>query len=498
MLRKISLFAVLLSALCVMGQQPPGENRQLPSKVERLGRAPVSNEVLKVKMPRPVEITLPNGLTLLVLEEHRLPTIQYTLWIKTGAISDPKDMPGLASFTADLLREGTGKRNSSQIASDLDEMGATFFADAAFGEDYTVVQSSGLSQSAEKLIGTMSEIVLNPSFPADELKKYASREKAALTQERSNPGFLARERFARAVYGDFPAAVQAPTNESLTNATPEALKAFHDKYYAPNNSILAIAGDVTQAKAAELAKKYFGDWKNHAVPASTAGQVPAPAKAKIYLVDRPDSVQSNIVAGGFSLRRTDPDFIALALVNRILGGGPAGRLFINLREEKGYTYGAYSNFSSHKFTGTFSANTEVRNAVTDGSLHELMFEFKRLRDEKVPQKELDEAKRSITASFALSLENLGGIVNRWMTVKYYGLPLDYWDKYPEQVAKLDASAVQRIARKYIDLDHMQIVVVGDAKHVREAVAKYGDTETYDAEGKPVPARTEAAPAPAAK
>lgn len=500
MLKKISLSAILLSALCAVGQQPgPGDSKQLPSKVERLNRAPVSNEVLKVKLPRPAEISLPNGLTLLVLEQHRLPTILCSLWIKNGAISDPKEMPGLASFTADLLREGTGKRSSSQIAGELDEMGATFNADAAFGENVTTIQASGLSQSADKLLDVMSDIVQNPGFPADELKKYVAREKASLIQLRSDPGFLARERFARAIYGDFPAAIQAPTVDSLTKTTAETLKAFHDKYYAPGNAILAIAGDVTQAQATELAKKYFGQWKNHPVPATTAGEVPAPSKAKIYLVDRPDSVQANILAGGLSLRRADPDYIPLALVNRILGGGPAGRLFINLREEKGYTYGAYSRFTSHHFPGTFVASTEVRNAVTDGSLHELMYELKRLRDEKVPQGELDEAKRSIVASFALSLENPAGIVERWMTVKYYGLPADYWDKYPDQVAKLDADAVQRTAKKYIDFDHLQLVVVGDAKHIHEAVAKYGQTEVYDAEGKPVPAKTEAAPAaPATK
>jgi zinc protease len=207
-------------------------------------------------------------------------------------------------------------------------------------------------------------------------------------------------------------------------------------------------------------------------------------------------VQANILAGGLSLRRTDPDFIPLTLTNRILGGGAAGRLFINLREEKGYTYGAYSGFSSHQFPGTFSANTEVRNAVTEGSLQELMKEMKRIRDEKVPQSELDEAKRSIVASFALSLENLSGIVGRWMSVKYYGLPMDYWDKYPDQVAKLDADAVQRTAKKYIDLDHLQLVVVGDAKQIRDAVAKYGETEVFDTEGKVVPAKTDAAPAAA--
>lgn len=489
MLKKLSLSAILLCAIFAVAQQPaPGDAKQLPSKIERLNRAPVSNEVLKVKLPRPVEITLPNGLTLLVLEQHRLPTVQYDLWIKNGAISDPKDMPGLASFTADLLREGTATLNSSQIASELDEMGATFNADAGFGDNLTTIGASGLSHSADKLMKVMSDIVLNPSFPAVELKKYVAREKAGLMQLRSNPGFLARERFAHAVYGDFPAAVQAPTAESLSKATPEELKAFHDKYYAPNNAILAIAGDLTQAQATALAKKYFGQWKKHPVPELATGKVPPPSKAQIYLVDRPDSVQANILAGGLSLRRADPDFIPLTLVNRILGGGAAGRLFVNLREEKGYTYGAYSRFSSHHFPGTFVANTEVRNAVTDGSLHELMYELKRLRDDKVPQNELDEAKRSITANFALSLENLGGVVNRWMTVKYYGLPIDYWDKYTDQVAKLDADAVQRTAKKYIDLDHLQLVVVGDARQIHDAVAKYGEIQEYNADGKPVPAK----------
>jgi zinc protease len=498
MLKK--LFSVTI-ALCLgtavlyaqQPQGPAGDTKQLPSKVQRLNKAPVNNEILKVKLPHPVEVTLPNGLTLLVLERHRLPTVYYDLWIKSGAMSDPKDTPGLASFTADLLREGTAKRNSTQIATELDELGATFGADAGFGSNLTTIQATGLSQSADKLMDVMSDIVLNPSFPADELQKYQRQEGARLFQQRSNPGFLARERFARAIYGDFPAAVQSPTVDSLKKASPEALKGFHDKYYAPNNAILAIAGDVTVAQATELAKKYFGAWKNHPIEGAGYGTVGAPAAAKVYLVDRPGSVQSNILAGGLSLRRSDPDYIPLAVTNRILGGGSAARLFANLREEKGYTYGAYSRVSSDLYPGSFVANTEVRNAVTDGSLHELMYEFKRLRDEKVPQGELDEAKRSIVSSFALSLENTAGIVNSWMAVKYYGLGNDYWDRYSDEIAKVDANTVQRIARKYVDLDHLQVVVVGDAKEVRDAVAKYGTVELFDADGKAAEAKAETAP-----
>jgi zinc protease len=500
MLKRIfALTLVALFAAVVSAQQPGGDSKQMPSKVTRLNHAPVSSDVLKVKLPHPAEFELPNGLTVLVLEQHRLPTVYAHLWIKSGALSDPKDAPGLASFTADLLLDGTAKRNSTQIATELDELGASFNANASFGSNLTTVQASGLSASADKLLDLMSDIVLNASFPADELEKYRRQEKARLVQLRANPGFLARERFAKAIYGDFPASVQAPTAESLQQATPEALKGFHDKYYAPNNSILALAGDISVAQAKELAAKYFGAWKNHPVPAPAVNNLPAPAAAKVLLVDRPGSVQSNILTGVSSLRRSDPDYIALTVANRVLGGGAAARLFVNLREEKGYTYGAYSRVSADLYPGTFTANTEVRNAVTDGSLHELMYELKRLRDEKVPAPELEDAKRSMVSSFALSLENPAGIVNSWMLVKYYGLKPDYWDKYSEEVAKVDPDTVQRMARKYIDLDHLQTIVVGDAGQVREAAAKYGTVEAFDADGKPLPAKAEPGPAsPATK
>ena len=483
------LLALCLAPACVFAQQPPSavDSQQLPSHVQRLNRVPVNQEILKVKLPHPKEAHLPNGLTVLVLEQHKLPTVSFNLWIKSGALSDPKDLPGLASFTADLLRQGTGKRTASQIALELDELGAIFNTGAGFGANLTTIGASGLASSSDKLMDLMSDAVLNPSFPADELANYVRREKTSLIQQRANPAFLARERFNKAVYGDFPAAILSPTTDSLQKTTPDVLKEFHHKYYAPNNAILGIAGDITMEQATALAKKYFGEWKNQALPAAPATNVAAPGAAKIYLVDRPGSVQSDILAGGLSLRRSDPDGIPLEIANRVLGGGSAARLFMNLREEKGYTYGAYSRVTSNIFPGTFAANTEVRNPVTDGSLHELLYELKRLREEKVPQAELENAKRSIVSGFALSLENPANVLTRWMEVRYYGLSADYWDHYSDEVAKVDADTVQRMARKYIDLDHLQIVVVGDAKDVREAVAKYGTIQVFNTEGKPVEA-----------
>ena len=468
------------------------DTKRIPSKVQRLNKVPINHEILKVKLPHPVEVTLPNGLSVLILEQHRLPTVSYSLWIKSGALSDPKDMPGLASFTADLL-DSTAKRDIIQIASELDEMGASFHADAAYGSNLTTITSSGLTESADKVMEIMSDIVLNARFPAGDLRAYQRRQGDRLFRQRVNPDFLARERFNRAIYGDFGAAILSPTPESLNKATPEALKAFHDKYYMPNNAILAISGDLTVTRATELAKKYFGEWKNRPVEAPVFGSVTGPVAAKTYLVDRPGSVQSNILAGGLSLRRSDPDRMPLWVANQILGGAPSARLFSNLREGKGYTYAAYSYVSSDLFPGVFVAKTEVRNNVTEPSLHELLYEFKRLRDEKVPQAELEEAKGSIVSSFALSLENPSRIAESWMAVKYYGLPADYYDKYSDQIAKIDADAVQRVARKYIDLDHLQVIVVGDAKQVRHGLAKDGTLEMFDAEGKALEAQSDAAP-----
>ena len=490
---------VCLSVGIAMAQQPaPGtaaaDERQLPSKVHRLNKAPINHDILQVKLPRPAEITLPNGLTILVLEQHRLPMVYYSLWIKSGALSDPEDMPGLALFTAHTLREGTAKRTVNQISAELDERDADFNADAAFGSNLTSITCSGLTESADKLMEIMGDLVLNASFPADGVHKYLRLERTRLFRQRTDPDFLARERFHRAVYGDFGASIIAPTLESILKATPEALKAFHDKYYVPNNAILAISGDLTVASATELAKKYFGEWKSRPVEAPAFGCVSCPAATKTYLVDRPGSVQSNILVGGLSLRRSDPDFKPFYVANRILGGASSARLFSNLREEKGYTYAAYSYINGNLFPGVFVASTEVRNNVTEASLHELIYEFKRLRDEKVSQSELEEAKSSIVSSFALSLENPDRIAESWMAVKYFGLPADYYDKYSDQIAKVDAEAVQRVARKYIDLDHLQIVVVGDAKQVREGVAKYGLLEMFGADGKAVETKTVAAPA----
>jgi zinc protease len=485
--------AVLVAAATALGQAGGGQEQHGSelSKVVRLNRAPVSNEVLKVHLPRPVVTKLPNGLTVLVLEQHKLPLVNFMLWIETGALSDPKDMPGLAGFTAEMLKEGTRHRTSAQLAADVDNIGATLTATAPFGSTHSSVTASGLAPSAGQILELMSDAVLNPAFPSDELEKYKQRQLSQLEQERSQPDSLGQEKFRQAVYQSFPASVALPTAESIKAATPERLKEFHDRYYVPSNAILGVVGDVKQDEIMELVRKQFDDWKGAPASKEDWSRLPQPSSSKIYLVDRPDSVQTNILAGDYGARRSDADYPALMVMNQVLGGGPQSRLFLNLREEHGYTYGAYSRAGDDKYREAWMANTEVRNAVTDGSMEQLMAEFKRIREEKVPESELNEARHAIVAHFALSLEQPQQLLSNWMIVQSEGLPMDYWDRYPVEVAETKQDAVQAAAEKYVDLAHLQIVCVGDAKQpgndrkqtIRQVLEKYGTVEVYDANGK---------------
>jgi zinc protease len=488
----IFFLTALAAAMAVaMPAFPQEQHAAELSKVVRLNRAPVSNETLQVTLPRPVVTKLPNGLTVLVLERHKLPTVSIVLQFGTGDMSDPKDLPGLAGFTIEMLREGTTHRTSAQLAADVDKIGATLNSYSGFGSTDSSVAASGLSPSTSQILDLISDVVLNPTFPQDELEKYQARQLSELEQERSEPSSLANERFHRALYGDFPAAVTVPTPESIKATSVERLKEFHERYHVPSNALLAVVGDVKADEFIALSRKIFGEWKGQPVPKPDWSRLPPPAPAKIYLVDRPDSVQTNIVAGDYGARRTDKDYIPLFVMNRVLGGGPQARLFLNLREAHGYTYGAYSRVGDDKYREAWVANTEVRNAVTDGSMEQLMAEFKRIRDEKVPEPELNEARHSIVSSFALSLEQPGQLLSRWILVQDYGLPMDYWDQYPVEVAHTTADAVQAAARKYVDLDHLQIVCVGDPKQpgndqkqaIRDVLNKYGTVEVYDANGK---------------
>ncbi|HZI49057.1 MAG TPA: pitrilysin family protein, partial [Pyrinomonadaceae bacterium] len=403
-----------------------------------------------------------------------------------GPIVEPRETAGLANITAQMLREGTKTRNSRQIAEDVEKLGATLTAASGFGSAAATLNASGLSDNFDQWFALMTDILLNPTFPADEFTKLKARIKTNLASQRSQPGFLADERFRRAVFGNHPAATIATTPQILDSLTPEMLAAWHREHYAPQNSILGIAGDVKAAELIPKLKQWFAGWKRTDYK-ETLPPNPTPTSiGKIFLIDRPNSVQSTIQMGNIAIDRRHPDYFAVNVMNTIVGGGGSARLFLNLREEKGYTYGVYSSFTALKYPGPWSAGGDVRTEVTEGAMTEFLKELNRIRDEKVGADELEEQKRSIVASFALSLESPAQLLNYAITRKIYNLPDDYWDTYPAKIMAVTADDVQRVARQYVNPQTQQVVVVGDAKKIKSVLEKFGHVEVYDADGKPQP------------
>ncbi|HJP94114.1 MAG TPA: pitrilysin family protein [Pyrinomonadaceae bacterium] len=485
----LALMLIVLVSSLALGQggaTPAGQQPQTTKGAVIKGKAPVNKEILRVKLPRAEETTLKNGLQVVLLPAHKVPTFNMQMVVLSGGLADKPDYRGLASFTASLLREGTTKRSSKDIAEQVDALGATLTANSGLSSLTSTVSASGLVENLDQTLDLFADVVRNPTFPQAEVDKYKTRTLAQLQFQRSIPQFLAAEQFQRAIYGtSHPASLIAPPSESIKKLTSKDLADFHSTYYRPNNAILAIVGDVTMKDILPKLEKAFGDWQKADVPTTTIPPAPAQGESKIYLIDRPGSVQTVLQLGTLGIERTDPDYFAVLLADRVLGGGPSGRLFLNLREDKGYTYGAYSNFGGSKFRGTWVSSSEVRTDVTEGAMKEFMYELNRLRNQPVSAEELDNAKRAIVGSFALSLEQPTTLLQNIITQKLYNLPADYWDTYPQKVAAITAADMQRVAQKYIDLGHLQVVAVGDATKARDVLAKYGKVQLFDADGKPV-------------
>jgi zinc protease len=328
---RAALTFILAAAMTATGwsQAPTADDKSIPtSKVERMNRAPVSKEILKVKLPRPIETTLPNGISLMILEDHRFPLVTVMFDISgSGPMYEPAAQPGLAGATARLLSEGTKTRTSKQIAEQIDSLGASLSASAGFGSSSTVVSASGLSDKFDEWFALTTDVLLHPSFPADEVAQYQQRAKSALMQQRSQPGFLANQTMSRVLYGTYPAAVVSATPESLDSLTPAMLAEWHDKHYAPQNTILAISGDVHAETLIPKLRQWLSEWQRTKEAVKFPPGPPAAQKEKIFLIDRPGSVQTTLLMGNLAIDRTNPDYPALIVMNEVLGAGSASRLF---------------------------------------------------------------------------------------------------------------------------------------------------------------------------
>src|SRR2546428_6676652 len=381
------------------------------------------------------------------------------------------------------MREGTASRTSDKISQELEVMAASLNATASVSGQEATVGGSSLSNQLDHLFDLTADVLLHPSFPDEELTRYKQRTRQFLTQTRAQPGFLAQEMFQRVVYGSHPASRVLATIPALDKTTRDALVDFHRTHFVPDHAALAISGDISMADARKLVESRLGAWKKADVgmPAVTD---PIPISgSKIYFIARPSSVQTNLTVGLQAIERTSPDYDMLQVMNRILGGGPTGRLFLHLREEKGYTYGAYSGLPTPLHRGDWSASTSVRTEVTEPALRDLLAEINQIRDQPVTDEELADARRSMIASFALSLESPQTLLNYYVTMWRYKLPADYFDRYADRVSAVTKDQVRAMAQKYLDPARLQIVAVGDPTKVVDVLKKLGEVESYDADGK---------------
>ena len=451
----------------------------------RLNRAPVSNEVLKVKLPRPVERPLSNGLRLVILESHRAPTIALTIQVPSSNLRDGA-LPGVAEATAAIMMLGTTTKSARQISEALADIGATVSfgggggggrggGGAPAGGDLSITVNS-LTENFDAALAIMSDVLLHASFPADEFEKWKTRQRSQLEQTRTQPNTLSSEALMAVLYPNDARRFTRLTLESLNKITRENLLEHYKKYYVPSGELAGISGDITPVAAVAKLEKALGAWKGGPVAKITLPMASPIAEKKVYLISRPGSVQTSLTLANRAIERTNPDYIACMVMNQVLGSGPAARLFRIIREEKGYTYGVSSSYSATLYLQHFSSAMSVRTEVTEAALTDLLKEFKEIRDVTVPKEELDGAKRTVVASFALGLENPAQVLQRWMQQREFGLPEDYWDTYSEKIMAVTAADVMRVAKKYVPYDNVQIIAVGDGDKIRDLLKKFGPVE----------------------
>lgn len=414
-----------------------------------------------LRPPEVHPVTLPNGLTLAVLEIHKVPVVDVQILIGAGAVRDPADIPGLASFTTTMLDQGAGARTAFDVADETAFLGAQYFAGADF--DNAIVTLHVPKRQLGAALDLLADIVLRPAFADTEVARQRSLRRSQILQQRDNPVAMAGVAYPAILYGGgHPYGRSlAGTDSSVERLTRDRVAAFYASYYRPNNAKVLVVGDITPAEARTMITARFGAWTPASVAAPAAGTLPSGAPRTIYLIDKPGAAQSVIRIGQVGVARSTPDYFVLQVLNTILGGSFTSRLNQNLRETHGFTYGASSGFAMRRMAGPFQAAASVVTAKTDSSLIEFLKELRRIRDVAVPATELEKAKNYIILGLPGDFETTAGASARFRELLAYDVPLNTYQDYVTRIRAVTAADVQRAARQYLDPEHFAIVVVGD-------------------------------------
>ena len=463
---RLGMLALALSA-ALSGAAFAGPQAELPRDLPAYG----------ADKPLPVaqieKKTLANGLEVWVVPRDGIPRVDYVLAVRNaGYAADAADAPGFASLFAGLLAQGTARRDSRAIAETAQSYGGSVGASAS--NDGVMVYADALTQHASPMLELLAEVARTPSFPDSEVKLAQTNALQALKAAEAQPAFKANRALLAATYGDHPYARTQQTEASITGVTPAALRQAHALRFHPDRALLVVTGRIEPAEAFALAEKAFGDW---AVAGAEAPETPAARRQATpthLLIQRDGSVQSTVRLGRPAIPATDPDYVPAVLAGTVLGGGFSSRVNQNLREDKGYTYGASAGFAPARMGGRVQAGADVRNEVTGAALQEFFGEFKRLADEPVPEQELLDTKRYVAGGYLISNQLQGAVAATLASNWLVGLPPEFLANYVPLVREVDADQVRDIARKYFDPKDQSIIVVGDAAAIADQLKPFGE------------------------
>lgn len=426
---------------------------------------------------------LNNGLKVFVVEDHKLPRITMSLILDRDPMVEG-NKAGYVSIAGDLIGAGTSNRTKAELDEEVDFMGANFGTSAAS------MRVGGLSKYTDDLIEIMSDVLLNPSFPQEEFDKLKSQMISGLKANADDPDAISGNLKGATLYG-----LDHPYGEVMTEATVESItledcKNYFSTYFRPNIAYMVVIGDITTKDAKKKLSKALKGWKASDVPEHNYEKTAVPAARRIVMVDKPSAVQSVVWLGNvIDLPQGHPDIEPLRVANQILGGGMSGRLFTNLREDKAFTYGAYSSFGVDELNSTFGASAKVRNEVTDSAIVEFLYEIGRMRTEAVSDEDLIAAKASLSGAFGRSLESTASAASFALNIARYNLPIDYYNNYLARLDAVTAEDVLRVSKEYMRTDNLTISVVGKAQDVAAGLAAFGKVEYFNAEGQSTDAPT---------
>jgi zinc protease len=468
----------------------PPATGTMPDEAWR-AKTPAAGMASKLVLPVPTHFRLPNGLHVYLLERHALPVMAANLVVLAGSETNPADRPGLAAFTADMLDEGTATRPALKLSEDVDHIGAELATTST--SDYSTATIRSLKRNADGALELLADVVLHPAFAEAEIERTRKQRLTALLQQKDNPNQLANRTFARMVYGSgHPYGfTELGTEESTKAITRAELEGFWKNGYAPGDSALVMAGDLTPAEARALATKYFGGWKGDAKPVAPPA-APESVTRHIIIVDKPGAPQTSLRIGQAGVARSNPDYLPLEVMATELGGLFSSRINLNLREQHGYTYGAFAFFQYRRGPGPFLAGSSVRADVTAPAVHEIFNELEKMRSSEMTADELAVSKDSFARSLPGLFETSQFATNAVRNLFVYNLPLDYYNTLPGKISGVTAADALRVAKQYLAPEKMVVVAVGDRAKIQPELEKLGlgPVEVRDVNGQAVAEKKE--------